>query len=225
MHGSPPRAAVHRHHNQPPLNADRGQPKPDRSLPTVYAWVLDHQSDEHLVTESVSDVTIVLITRASEEQGITDDPSATSSSALEAYKSPGSSKQPRKKAKRSLCTCSQSVQRDSSPPCVPFPADHTAAVLTSASLAPCPPSVPVSFKLHTTVLIPASSYFKSLLKSVGGWCRECKVSTHVFQAHELEAAESVLKFMYTRKLPKQERVLADGTLLLWMIKVGPPSQL
>lgn len=80
---------------------------------------------------------------------------------------------------------------------------------------------PASFKLHTVVLSSASRYFRKnlTLSTGGGWCPECKVSTHVLEGRQLEAAVHVLRFMYTHKLPCCDGLVLDGALWLWMIKV------
>lgn len=79
----------------------------------------------------------------------------------------------------------------------------------------------LSLNLQTSILGSASSYFRRLFTSdfgSRGWCPDCRVAVQVLDDRELEAAECVLKYMYTHELPSGRGVL-DGVLLLWMIQV------
>lgn len=50
-----------------------------------------------------------------------------------------------------------------------------------------------------------------------------KVSSQILEGRELEAAQHVLKFIYTQELPQGDGLVPDGMLLMWMIQVGGRS--
>lgn len=74
--------------------------------------------------------------------------------------------------------------------------------------------------LHVSILSSASSFFEKMFTTeAGGWCPECRVVTCVLEGREFEAAQHVLRFTYTSKLPINNGIVPDGMLLIWMIKV------
>lgn len=137
---------------------------------------------------------------------------------------------------RSMCSCADHVPPAT--PGVPTPhrnttvsepvteEQHSSVFEPGPSDLPLPsPHIPPAFKLHAVILSSASGYFRALFArsmtcDMGGWCPECKVTKQVLEGQELEAAEHVLRFIYTQELPTDGGLVPTGLSLLWMIQVG-----
>lgn len=77
-----------------------------------------------------------------------------------------------------------------------------------------------SFQIHAVVLSDASSYYKALFSScLLGWCPDCKTATQILGSGDLEAAEKVLRFIYTDELPADGAMVQGAMMLLSMIQV------
>lgn len=149
---------------------------------------------------------------------------------------------------KTLCSCPHSLQstipphslQSIIPPLPPAPGDSTNIAEQRVSVSVLvPDSFPVSllipritlsFKLHAVILSSASGYFRTLFarsktSSMSGWCPQCKVTQQILEGRELEAAEHVLKFIYTLEVPTDGGLVSDGMLVLWMIQVpvGVPA--
>lgn len=75
--------------------------------------------------------------------------------------------------------------------------------------------------LRKRILSSASWHFEKVFSNRhGDWCRSCKVGTMLFQGVERDAAEHVLKYIYTHELPVDNGEDSHGTLLMWILKVG-----
>lgn len=139
---------------------------------------------------------------------------------------------PAKRVCRQICFCphppSETQTTISSSAVAQAAVKQAAATRDNAQVTSLPgcqiqpnPTSGATYRLHAVVLSSASGYFRKLFTtSLGGWCPECKVATQTLEGRELEAAEHVLRFIYTLELPTDVLLLADGSLLLWMIKVS-----
>lgn len=82
---------------------------------------------------------------------------------------------------------------------------------------PCNATV---LRLHTSILSSLSGYFRTRFSTdLGHLCQECREITLPMEGREFEAAHSVFTFMQTSELPTNNGVVADGMLLVWMLKV------
>lgn len=182
----------------------------------------------------LSDVTLVF--RTLEEDTLAAGLATTGSSSSDTTDATQTLERPLKRVCRQICFCTQrqppsSAESEGGQPTPASDGAHTtSSALEASAFKPAnesgPPELDLqssasSLKLHTVVLSSASDYFKTLFTtSVGGWCPDCKVVTQTLEGRELEAAQHVLKFIYTLELPTVGGDVPDGTLHMWIIKVS-----